>query len=214
MFSPTDIITIFGMRGSGKSTLGKNIAFQYPRLVVIDRLREWQDSDTVAGRDLITDNFREAIDFLVNKLGQKEWRLIFQFDVEQGNESQNDTLDAILRTLYKRGSISGENVCLLIEEVHFFASTHSITQWISECIFTGRHANLSIIASSQRPATVAKALVSQSAHVFIGQLYEKRDIDYFYDTIGEAAEKIPSLEKFSFLHYQIGKPHSIVKNTV
>lgn len=207
MIGPTDITTIFGQRGSGKSTLGRSISELYRRVIVIDRLREWTEGD------LITDNLIEAENFLINSLGKSNFKLIFQFNIEAESETQSAVFNSLLRSIYYRGKISGENICLLVEEVHFFASTHKVEKWLSECIFTGRHANLAIIASSQRPATVNKALISQSANIFIGQLYEKRDIDYIYDCIGDIAENIPKLNKFEFLNYSIGKPSTVVKNT-
>lgn len=206
MIGPTDISVIFGQRGSGKSTLGRSISNLYRRVLVIDRLREWTEGD------LITDNLIEIENFLINSLGKSNFKIIFQFNIEAESEAQSVIFNSLLRSIYYRGKISGENVCILIEEVHFFASTHKVEKWLQECIFTGRHANLAIIASSQRPASVNKALISQAANIFIGQLYEKRDIDYLFDCIGEIAENIPKLNKFEFLHYSIGKPATVLKN--
>lgn len=43
MLNETDITMIFGMRGSGKSTLTRRLSEVYPRRIVFDRLHEWSD---------------------------------------------------------------------------------------------------------------------------------------------------------------------------
>jgi len=205
VIGPTDIITIFGQRGSGKSELGRAISKLYPRLVVIDKLEEWTEGD------LITSSFDAAADFLADTIKQKEFKLVFRLDIETKNEKQQQVFNELLRLIYKRGKETGENVCLLIEEVHFYCTSGHSEEWLAKCLTVGRHANLAMIASSQRPAQVDKLLVSQAAHVFVGQLFEHRDIAYLKDTIGPAAaEQVAKLPKYKFLHHRIGEPAAIV----
>jgi len=203
MIGATDITAIFGQRGSGKSDLGKEIARLYPRLIVIDILREWKKSDDI---DLITENFDDAADFLEEKIGQKNFRMVFQFDIDNASDAQKQTFNALLRLIYKRGTLTGENVCLLIEEVQFFCGPAHIEEWLFKCNTVGRHANLAMIMSSQRPAQVHKSIVSQAKNLFIGQLFEHRDIEYLRQTIGDVAENISSLPKFKFIFHCLGAP--------
>ena len=206
MIGPTDITAIFGQRGSGKSQLGRAISKLYPRRVIIDVLKEWKPSEA----DLITDNFFEACDFLLRTLGNKSWTLVFQFDLDTHSKDRMKVFNALIRTVYKRGEKTGENVCLLIEEVHFYCTSGSTEEWLANSATTGRHANMPMIVSSQRPAQVAKLLVSQAANIFCGSLHEKRDIEYLRQTIGDDADKIPSLEQYHFLFHKIGEQSQIV----
>ena len=207
MIGPTDITAIFGQRGSGKSEMGKAVASLYPRLIVIDILREWKKSD---GVDFITDKFDAAANFLHEKIGQKKFRMVMQFDIDTDSDTQKATFNALLRLIYKRGILTGENVCLLIEEVQFFCSPASIEEWLFKSITVGRHAHLAMIMSSQRPAQVHKAVVSQAKNLFIGQLFEFRDIEYLRQTVGAVADQVPELEKYKFILNIVGEKHPIL----
>lgn len=210
MIGPTDITAIFGQRGSGKSELGRAISKLYPRRVIIDVLKEWKLSEA----DLITDNVFSAFEFLLTTIGRKEWTLVFQFDLDTHSKERMKVFNALIRTIYKRGEKTGENVCLLIEEVHFYCTSGSTEEWLANCATTGRHANMPMVISSQRPAQVAKVLVSQAANIFCGSLHEKRDIEYLRQTIGDDADKIPHLEKYNFIYHRIGEPSQVVTREV
>lgn len=200
MFGPTDVTIIFGQRGCGKSTLGRRISSCYPRLVVVDRLREWSGTQC----DHVTDRFDSFALFLRDamRIHAKRFRACFQFEVEA--ERKDEIFSQVMRLCYKYGEITRENSAVLIEEVHHFASAHRVDPWLFESVMTGRHSNQAIICSSQRPASVSKALVSQATHVFCGQLFEKNDIEYLRDFLGDDADRLPKLQKFRFLHYQPG----------
>ncbi len=207
MIEATDITTIFGMRGSGKSELGRTISRLYPRLVVIDTLKEWNSGD------LITDDPIKAAEFLERKIGEKKFTLIFRFSIDLPEKEKEKVFNELGRLLYLRGEITGENICLLIEEVHFYCGTNWIFDWLFKLCTTSRHANMAMIMSSQRPANVHKVCVSQAANVFVGQLFEKRDVEYLRDTIGESADKVPKLRKFDFVFHRISKTPVIVNKS-
>lgn len=206
MIGATDITTIFGQRGSGKSDMGRAISSLYPRLVVIDILREWKACDA----DFITDEFDKATKFLEEKIGEKKFRLVFQFDIDTKSEEQLSVFNAFLRTLYMRGECTGENVCLLIEEVQFFSTSGSAEEWLFKLATVGRHANLAMIMSSQRPAQVAKVLVSQAQNRLIGQLAEKNDIEYLRKTVGDVAEQAATLPQYDFIFHRMGEEPVVV----
>jgi len=205
MLGPTDVTIILGQRGCGKSYLGKSLAQAYPRLVVIDRMREWTHDPAV---DLCTDNFDTLTDFLDQNLYSDNFRAVFQFDVEA--ERKNETFSEVMRCLYYASKM-GPGLCVLIEEVHHFASSYYTDPWLFEAVMTGRHAKMAIIASSQRPASVSKALISQAAHIFVGKLFERRDTMYLRDSIGDAALGVQNFPNRQFLYYSPGQPARIIK---
>lgn len=207
VIGPTDITAIFGQRGSGKSQVGRAIAALYPRLVVIDILQEWKKSD---GLDLVTDSFDEAAEFLEKSIGRKSFKMAFQFSVDSRSDEQKQTFNAFLRLMYMRGKLTGENVCLLIEEVQFYCTAGAAEEWLAKLVMVGRHANLAMIMSSQRPAQVFKGIVSQAKNVLVGQLFEHRDIEYLRQTIGDVAEGAATLEKYKFIFHSIGQQPLIV----
>lgn len=204
ILGPTDVTVILGQRGCGKSWLGKALASCYPRLVVIDRMREWNEDDA----DLCTDSFDVFTDFLRANLGARSYRVVFQFDVEATRK--NETFSEVIRCSYYASRL-GLGLCILIEEVHHFASPYFTDPWLFEAIMTGRHAGLAVIASSQRPASVSKALISQASHVFAGRLFEKRDTLYLRECIGNDALAVNTFPVRQFLHYSPGQKSKIIR---
>lgn len=200
-FGPTDKIAIFGRSGCGKSTLQTAITSCYPRLIVIDRMREHSSGD------FITSNFEDYARFLTQMIqtNQPRFKLVYQFDIECLTDQQEMFFEQALRLAYRYGQVTGNNLCLSVEEVQFFAPPTYIPHWLKECVLTGRHANLAVVVSSQRPAAVHKDLVSQSSHLYVGQLFEMRDMEYLRHTIGEAAFQAKELPQGEFLHYSLGQ---------
>jgi DNA helicase HerA-like ATPase len=208
MIRPTDVISIFGQRGSGKTDLGKALGRLYPRLFVIDIAKDWRKKED--GLDAQFTDFDEAADFLADSIGRPQWRAAFSFDIDTKSKSQEQIFEALLRTLYKRGELTGENICLLIEEVHLYCGPNYAPEWLYKMITLGRHANVGMIVSSQRPAQVFRGITSAAPHKFIGQLDEARDLDYFRGMVGELADQIPKLAPYHFLYYQLGQAPQVV----
>lgn len=209
MFGPTDITIIFGKRGCGKSVLQRRISSCYPRLVVIDRLKEHRDGD------FVTKDFNQFANFLSRAMTENwaTFKLVLQFDVEQKTEDQENVFSHAVRLVYKWGEITRKNIALSVEEVQHFAGPTSIDHWLFESVMTGRHSNMALLASSQRPASVHKGLVSQASHVFIGQLFERRDIEYLRATTSDqAAYAAAKLEPYTFIHFIPGQGYKLVKN--
>ncbi len=208
MIEATDVTAIFGQRGSGKTELGKTISGMYRRRIVIDILGEWKKSD---GADLITNSFDAAAGFLKRKIGAPgNFTLVFQFDINSKSDYQKKLFNAVLHMVWKRGNITGENACLVIEEAHEYCGPNWSEEWLRKCTMVGRHANLAMIISSQRPASVDKALISQAKNVLIGRLFEFRDIEYIRQTIGDDADLVPKLKQYQFLFRRENEPVRIV----
>ncbi len=207
MIEATDITVIFGQRGSGKSDMGKAISNIWRRRIVIDSLGEWKKSD---GMELVTSSFDTAAAYLERKIGSENLGLVFQFDVDSNTELKKQTFNALLRLIWKRGKLTGENACLLIEEVQEFCGSNWAEEWLTKTIMLGRHANLAMIMSSQRPAQVARAITSQAHNLLVGQLFEFRDIEYIRQSMGDVADEIAKLKQFDFVFRRKNNPHLIL----
>lgn len=208
VFNRTDVICILGQRGSGKSTLGRSISRVWPNRIVIDRLREWTHDDI----EIVTQDFGEFCNE-VQKSVQENKRLNIAFQTDEDSERKDEEITQAIRLAYKFGKITGESCALIIEEAHHWASPVSINPWIFECITTGRHANLAIIASTQRPLGVSKHLLSAANHLFVGRLYETRDLGYLSEIMGSEVEKLPPLKNFQFLHFRPGEQSNIIASS-
>lgn len=195
MIFPGEHTIIFGMTGSGKSTLTQKIAVLFDRRIIFDRLNEW-DGENVAG------DFDEFKKLYGEFHTLDSFTIIFQPYSGMDADTLVQLTDRILSLIFQVESYNAKGIALIFEEVWLYAPIHSIPPWFQEIMLTGRHHRISVIGNSQRPANVSKTLVSQSRHLFIGQFYESRDRKYFEETFGRIPELDNPPEKFKFLWFR------------
>lgn len=192
-FSATDCFAIFGTRGTGKSHLARMINDIYPRSVIIDPAKDW----TKAGLDaeIVTtfDQFANKLTQYKNN-GLNKFRIIFQFHPDEQNKEEQ--LNHVLRLCFHF-----KNIQVVIDEVQLFSNPHYLPKYLENCLFVGRHEGLSIMAITQRPARINKSILSQSAHVFCGQLHDKNDLKAVGNFLNEDSEKLVSLPKRNFYYF-------------
>lgn len=197
MINSTDCILIMGQRGCGKSYLCKNIQSLWPKRVIIDSLGEYDEHEAVHSFH----EFTERLIQLKNS-NSDSFVLVYQFDPES-SLSQAE-FDQIMRVCYYFG-----NIQVVIEEVQLYASVHSIPHWLKQCLLTGRHQNLSLIFTSQRPGEINKTIISQCAHIFCGKIVEGNDLRYVSSFLNQDSQKLTSLDKRRFLYFCEGKIQEI-----
>lgn len=197
MLGENEIVSIFGIKGTGKTTLCQKLQRVAPRVVIFDALHEYPESrDPRTWHVQSWDGFVAAIR---QTLDQDVFRIVVKFDVEA--DSHSDLFDQMLRVLYYRG-----DVCIVVEEAWQFAPKAHLPKWLNRCILTGRHRDLSMIITAQRPATVHNSLISQSHHVLAGQLFLPHDLRALADFMGDAVHQLPRLKPHHFLHFSPGRP--------
>lgn len=184
-----DCITVVGQRGCGKSHLARQINSMFPRSVIIDPAYDWTNGDKVNSFDLFSN---KLIEYKNNK--KKEFRLIFQFNPDQKYKEQ--IFNEILRVCYHFG-----NIQVVIDEVQLFANPHYMPEYLKNLLFIGRHQKISVMAITQRPAQLNKSILSQSSHVFVGQLHEKNDLRSVADFLNEDTNKLIQLPKRNFIYF-------------
>ena len=185
------------MRGCGKSTLTHHLASDYPRKIVFDKLKEWDGTHIVRSLDEFKNIWREIFH-------HESYTIVVHFAFGCGVENIEVVASEIARIVYLTGMESGLETCLIYEEAQFYFPLHALSPVGFELLTTGRHARISVLWNTQRPASVNKLLVSQASQLFIGQLFEMRDVTYLTQSIGDVAQLASELPKLHFLHYQVG----------
>jgi len=198
--SSTDIFLSLGRRGSGKSYLLRRISAAYPRKVIFDSLGEYTDTD-----GSLCYSFEEFTQAVLNTEHDSSFTIIFRFDPEK--EDSRPEFNEALRILWYRG-----NCFVLIEEIQLFASTHAMPLWLKNALLTGRHRNLALGFSTQRPGECHKTIISQANHVFAGSLHEKNDLDYVRSVVGEGAYQCPLLQPRQFIYFRPGQEITKINN--
>jgi|GEM_PF-6324036 len=178
-------ICIFGMRGSGKSTLCRNIQKYYSNIFIFDTLNEYNHDDGI-----IFYNYADFSNYVLSTSEKEGLRVIIQFDIEN---CDNDYFDEFIKLLYYRGDCT-----LVIEEVQNFASIHKIPPFLKQASLTGRHKNVNFITTTQRIAEIHKSLLSQCHHLFSGYTDSPNDKKTLKE-YGFNISDIEFLEQFKFL---------------
>lgn len=189
MIKSTDCVLIMGRRGCGKSYLCKKIQEMWPRRVIIDSLSEYESQNTV---HTFNEFAEKLMEFKNSNL--QSFDLVFQFDPESSVSEVE--FNHILRVCYYFG-----NIQIVIEEVQLYSGPHTLPHWLKQCLLTGRHQNLSLIFTTQRPGELNKTIVSQCSHIFCGSILEGNDLRYISSFLNQDAQRLVQLPDRKFLYF-------------
>lgn len=189
-FNSTDCILIMGRRGCGKSYLARKVQDIYPRKIVFDTLHEYE------GVGEHVHSFDEFCNKLIelNNSRPDNFTLIVNFDPE--TVSSDDEFNEMLRLSYYFG-----NVQIVIEEVQEYSTTHQLPHWLKKLLLTGRHQNISLLFTSQRPGEINKTILSQCLHIFCGQIVEGNDLRYIASFLRQDSQKLSTLPDRQFIYF-------------
>lgn len=189
-----------GRRGCGKSYLAKNVQEIWPRRIIIDTLNEYTEGEIVRSFSQFSE---KLIQFKNQKI--KKFVLIYQFPVE--SDSHEAEFNELMRLCYYFG-----NIQIVIEEIQNHSNTQWLPPWLKKNLLIGRHQGLSLLFTSQRPGEVNKTIVSQSRHIFCGNLIDGNDIKYVSNFLNQSSEKLINLPDRRFIYFHDGKIEEISNN--
>ncbi len=186
---------IFGRKGSGKSTRLREIVRAYPRGIVIDPMSEHTGlGSLVTTLDDFKTYWRKMYD-------RDRWKMVLQ---PMNLKESSDPL-AALRPYMTTIIAAGQDCLVCVDEVDFFANVRQIDPAISHLVNYGRHQGVSLLFAARRPAAVPRELTAQCDELIIFRTVEPRDIAYFVEFIGDAAEELSELPDFQALVWQDGE---------
>lgn len=178
------IYLIFGKRGSGKTVLAKSLLNTWGLnhdFVVWDYLGEYKHAVIIEDIDVFGDYIKDRV-----RHPEKKTQVILRLP-----EPDFDEVCRIVRIKAK--------LLLLIEEVDGVSSPTQIMENFKRLIRYGRHADVSMIATSRRPASVPRLLTSQADRMFLFRFREPRDVQYLREYSNINPEHLKNLEQYKYL---------------
>ena len=175
------ITVVSGQRGRGKTTLVRELIRSAPRLVVMDMLQEYDYPPVYSLEELqswVKRGVRDAPRFRVAvRCGQSD-------------------ADEVLRAIWTLAPLM-----LVLEEADLYSKgAGQPSDGLRYLIEYGRHADITMIAVTRRPAHVARSLTANAHYCGIFATVEPRDKQYWKGYLpGEAFAKLETLQGYQHL---------------
>jgi len=182
--SHNTIGSLFGRKGSGKSTLVGEITRDFRRVIVIDYLGEY---DARRG-------FTVHEGFTASATALVRWNPKPRFALSLRVDEVHHAL-MLLEIVWEM-----RNVLLVVEESSWLCTPSNLPQELRRLVRMGRHREISQLYVAQRPAMVHRDVTSQSDWIVSFQQHEARDIHFLEESLlGEQAEKVRELGQYEII---------------
>lgn len=179
------IASVFGRKGSGKSTLVLEITREFRRVLVLDYLGEYGAAEGFT----VCEGFEACVNALVRWAHRPRFALSLRVD----------EVHEALALLTVAWEIEG-GFLLVVEESSWLCSPSSLPRELAKFVRMGRHREVSQLYVAQRPAMVHRDVTSQSDVIVSFQQHEKRDIAFLEASIlGERANDVRTLAPFAII---------------
>jgi len=169
-------LLILGTIGSGKTSLAYYFTKEEKRLIIVDTVFE----DRYQHAGVIVHNLDQVGEILER---QKRFRIVFR----SGNRGD-------LKGVFEYARAAGDLV-VLVEEASLYetmgpwAASRNKDDVFQKVVILGRHDQVKIVATTQRPANVHNLLISQS-EILLGKVFETNDARYLRGLGGVTSETI------------------------
>jgi len=172
------VISIFGHKGSGKSTLVKELVKEHKRVIVFDTMGEYDNA---------IENYNDAVRTLGRLQNERRFTVAIRLPEDEDALSAMEVAYDVPRTL------------VVFEETSFYCSPSSMPTILKKFVRYGRHREISQIYVSRRPAEINRDLTAQSDLIVSFHQHEPNDIDYLRKLMGPEADRLPGLPKYHII---------------
>ena len=194
---PSERVFVTGVSGSGKTEfIYRRVLPRFPRLLLIDQTGEWSqrfpDRGIVYGYDATVAKLREQV-------GYREWWVFAYLEKEELERLAEKVLVPVPNPR-KGFSANVGGMALYLDEVDVVCPNSRTTPALQHLWRRGRHASLSVVAASQRPAQVSKEVVSQCNQIVTLAQHEPNDVAYLTKLLGKpvAAQMLAHVNRVQY----------------
>ena len=177
----TEIITVLGQRGSGKSSWIQKALPDIPRFILWDTLGEYEGYAQAINKqelfDYVWDNEAGVLQVVYNTIDEDDFGFVCTVCENIGD------------------------LTFIVEEVDNYATPNLIPVELRRLLKYGRHVGLSMIFVSRRPAEINRLITSQSQRFICFTIIEPVDVRYLTSIIGPVAKVLPTLKKLEFVDW-------------
>ena len=177
------VIFVAGRKGSGKSTLVREISHEFPRVVALDSLGEYDTRE----RFQVLDGPQEIAEGMLRVEGAQTFRVSLRAD-------DTETLLRALDLVYEM-----PGVLVIVEETSLYCSPSHLPPEISRLVRYGRHRDISQVYVARRPSEIHRDLTAQADVIVSFVQHEQRDVAYLRAVAGPEAEAVQRLPRFRFM---------------
>lgn len=204
-FQSYDKIVVFGISGHGKTVMAARVRSIWPRQIILDIADDfpWRQTEN----EITVDTFPAFVQAVRNFGDKLHFKIVFKFNPDNSDGANKIIFEEILRVGYYLG-----DVLFVIEEGQEYASTQRISPWYKRVLLLGRHRNVGVITTTQRPGELHKTVFSQASHIYMGAIHEPNDLKYLRGVVGDHVDKLPHLNRGEFIYYSPGKAAILEKN--
>jgi len=186
------VFAVIGATGSGKTAYLKQLlaARKPARVLYWDfKRRDFQNDGPVFTR------MRELVEFLTPLIGDRDAPLCAVF-----NPSLDPRVRALEFNAWCHLALMLGKLTVVVEELRFVTAPSRAPEAWSLLVMTGRDLDLTVIASTQRPAHIDKDFLGNSTVVHCGRLEYPEDRDAVAKVLQIRSEDLAGLQDLDYVH--------------
>jgi len=187
------IVAVAGRKGSGKSTVTREILLHCDRLFLFDTMSE---------HSWIPDQFTDVAEahYYIFERGHSKDPFRGSFICEDaGKGALERSFVEICNAVYETG-----NMTLAVEELPMLSQPNYVPEEFDRIIRTGRHHCINVLYTGQRLSECPRRVTAATDIFVLFHHSEPRDLDAIAERCGpEVAEMVAQLGDFEFLVYSV-----------
>lgn len=202
------IISCFGKKKSGKSVMGRLLAYSYPRdvIVICANHDDGPFEDKEAGiHEIEADAESMPRRWPEHLRGEDKGKMTLRVQVDPGSPTFVEDQDAAVGLALRHG-----NCALLVHEVGLLAPSNRVPPHTRRLLHANRHRGVTAILCGPRPLTVDALVIAQSDVVYTFELKVPQDRKRVAETCGwdprDFDEAVEELGPHEYLRFDANEP--------